>query len=211
MNPYGNAATLKYVRAFLDKYFSDNRERTLILGINPGRFGAGLTGVTFADPVALADECGIPNEFPRKRELSSVFIFSVVNHLGGPQEFFSKFFLSAVCPLGFTRRGINLNYYDDPKLERAVTPFIVQSIESQIRLGCRRDRVIVLGRGSNADFLRGLNEKHEWFDCVFAVDHPRPIMQYNRKRVDAYIRNYEAVLLPNMRVQGSHAEERGRD
>lgn len=200
MNPYENAATLKYVRAFLDKYFSDNRERTLILGINPGRFGAGLTGVTFADPVALADDCGIPNEFPRKRELSSIFIFSVINHLGGPKEFFSKFFLSAICPLGFTRRGINLNYYDDSKLERAVTPFIVQSIESQMQFGCRRDRVIVLGRGSNAEFLRSLNEKHEWFDCVFALDHPRPIMQYNRKRVDAYIRNYEAVLLPGTGV-----------
>ena len=93
MNPYENATTLKYVRAFFDKYYSDNREHTLILGINPGRFGAGLTGITFADPVALADDCGIPNEFPRKRELSSIFIFSVINHLGGPREFFSKFFL----------------------------------------------------------------------------------------------------------------------
>ncbi|HUQ19743.1 MAG TPA: uracil-DNA glycosylase family protein [Gemmatimonadaceae bacterium] len=195
MNPYENSTTLKYVRAFLGKYFSDERERTLILGINPGRFGAGLTGITFADPVALADDCEIPNEFPRKRELSSIFIFSVINHLGGPKEFFSKFFLSAVCPLGFTREGINLNYYDDPKLERAVTPFVVASVESQIALGCRRDRVIVLGRGENAEFLRRLNQKHEWFNCVFAVDHPRPIMQYNRKRVDEYIRNYETVLL----------------
>jgi len=194
MNPYTNAKTLQIVRAFLDKYYSDNRERTLIVGINPGRFGAGLTGVTFADPVALADECGIPNEFPKKRELSSVFIFSVINHMGGPQEFFSKFFLSALSPLGFTRRGINLNYYDDPKLARAVTPFMVSSIESQIAFGCRRDRVIVLGRGANAEFLRKLNWKHEWFDCVYALDHPRPIMQYNRKRVDAFIGNYEAVL-----------------
>jgi hypothetical protein len=194
MNPNTKARTLEIVRAIFDKYKSDNRKRTLIIGINPGRFGAGLTGVTFADPVALADECGIPNDFPKKRELSSVFVFLVVNHMGGPEKFFSKFFLSALCPLGFTRKGKNLNYYDDPSLARAVTPFIVSSIESQIEFGCRRDRVIVLGRGANADFLRALNKKRGWFKCVYALDHPRPIMQYNRKRVDAFIRTYESVL-----------------
>jgi len=53
MNPYTDPRIQSYLRTFLDKYFSDNRERTLILGINPGRFGSGITGVTFTDPVAL--------------------------------------------------------------------------------------------------------------------------------------------------------------
>ena len=194
MNPYVDAYIQRYVRAFLDRYFPDNRERTLILGINPGRFGAGITGVTFADPVALADECGIRNDLPRKRELSSIFIYSVINHLGGPEDFFRRFFLSAVCPLGFTRRGINLNYYDDRKLERAVTPLIASSIEAQIALGCGRDRVIVLGRGQNAKFLRRLNDEHRWFASVQALDHPRFILQYRRRQVDSYIRKYEEVL-----------------
>ncbi len=194
MNPYVDAHIQRYLRAFLDKYFSDNRQRTLVLGINPGRFGAGITGVTFTDPVALADECGIPNDLPRKRELSSIFIYSVINHLGGPEAFFRRFFLSAVCPLGFTRRGINLNYYDDRKLERAVTLLIASSIEAQIALGCRRDRVIVLGRGQNAKFLKRLNDEHRWFASVHALDHPRFILQYRRRQVDSYIRNYEDIL-----------------
>lgn len=194
MNPYVNAHVQRYVRAFLDRYFSDNRERTLILGINPGRFGAGITGVTFTDPVALADECGIPNELPRKRELSSIFIYSVINHLGGPEHFFSRCFLSAVCPLGFTRRGINLNYYDDRRLEHAVTPLIASSIEAQIALGCERDRVIVLGSGHNAAFLKRLNDEHHWFASVHALEHPRFILQYRRRQVDSYIRKYEKVL-----------------
>jgi len=121
MNPYTNPPIRGYVREFLGKYFSDNCERVLILGINPGRFGAGVTGVTFTDPVALAEECGISNDLPRRRELSSVFVYNVINQLGGPNEFNSRFFLSAVCPLGFTRDRINLNYNDDRKLERAVT------------------------------------------------------------------------------------------
>ena len=194
MNPYTEPRTQAYVGAFLEKYFSDNRERSLILGINPGRFGAGITGVTFMDPVALADECGIPNDMPRKRELSAIFVNMVIKHLGGPQAFYDRFFISAVSPLGFTRRGINMNYYDDRKLERAVTPFIVSSIEAQIALGCRRDRVIVLGRGQNAKFLTRLNDEHRWFDSVQPLDHPRFIMQYRRKKLDDYIASYETTL-----------------
>jgi hypothetical protein len=194
MNPYAEPRTQAYVRTFLDKYFSDNHERTLIIGINPGRFGSGITGVTFTDPVALADELEIPNDLQRKRELSSIFIYSVINHLGGPQAFYSRFFLSAVSPLGFTRGGTNLNYYDERKLERSVTPFIVSTIEAQIALGCRRDRVIVLGRGDNARFLTRLNDEHHWFASVQPLDHPRFIMQYRRKKLDAYIASYEKTL-----------------
>jgi hypothetical protein len=194
MNPYADRRIQSYVRTFLNKYFSDNRERTLIIGINPGRFGAGITGVTFVDPVALADECGIQNDMPRRRELSSIFVYDVINHLGGPQRFYDRFFVSAVSPLGFTRGGLNMNYYDDRKLERAVTPFIVSSIEAQIALGCSRDRVIVLGRGQNAKFLTQLNDEHRWFGAVQALDHPRFIMQYRRKKLDAYIANYAEVL-----------------
>ena len=196
LNPYTDPRVQSYLRTFLDKYFSDNRERTLIIGINPGRFGAGITGVTFIDPVALADECGIENDMPRRRELSSIFVCDVINHLGGPQSFYERFFVSAVSPLGFTRAGLNMNYYDDRKLERAVTPFIISSIEAQIALGCSRERVIVLGRGQNAKFLTRLNDEHRWFGMVQALDHPRFIMQYRRKKLDAYIANYAEVLKP---------------
>ena len=194
MNPYAEPAVRGYVRAFLGKYFADNRERVLVLGINPGRFGAGVTGVTFADPVALADYCGIPNDLARRRELSSVFVYTIVNALGGPEDFHSRFFLSAVCPLGFTRKGVNLNYYDDRKLERAVTPFIVSSIEQHIAMGGRRDHVVVLGRGENSRFLTRLNDQHGWFESIHSLDHPRFIMQYRRKKLDAYVEKYRDML-----------------
>jgi len=34
-----------------------------------------------------------------------------------------------VSPLGFTKNGINLNYYDDKELLLAVAPFITDSIK----------------------------------------------------------------------------------
>jgi hypothetical protein len=61
-------------------------------------------------------------------------------------------------------------------------------------MGCSRDRVLILGRGTNADFFRRLNAKHEWFEIVYAVDHPRFILQYRRKEEDLYRGIYETVL-----------------
>lgn len=194
MNPYRDATVQQYMRTFLDRYFADYRERTLVLGINPGRFGAGVTGITFTDPVAMADFLGIPNSLARRRELSSVFIYDMIHRFGGPGAFFGKFFLTAVSPLGYTRGGLNLNYYDDPALVKAVTPFIVDSLDQQIALGCRRDVAYVLGFGANRKFLEKLNAEHGFFDRIVALEHPRWIMQYRRKKLDFFIQKYVEAL-----------------
>jgi uracil DNA glycosylase superfamily protein len=194
MNPYRDAHVASYVRAFLDTYFADSERRVLVFGINPGRFGAGITGVTFTDPVALADLCGIPNDFQRRRELSSIFVYDFVARFGGVREFYRRFFLTAACPLGFTRGGTNLNYYDVPELARAVSPFIVRSIEAHIALGGRRDHAIVLGKGANLTFLQRLNDRHHFFQKLHGLEHPRPIMQYRRKLLEAYLSEYEKVF-----------------
>jgi hypothetical protein len=190
MNPYAEREPRGYVRAFLNKYYDDDRPRVLVFGINPGRFGAGLTGITFTDPVALADFCGVPNSLARRRELSSEFIYQFIESMGGVRTFCRRFFLTALSPLGFTRDGLNLNYYDDKRLIRAATPFIVRSIERQIALGGRRDCAIVLGAGENRKFLEALNKEHGFFGTIHALDHPRFIMQYRRKRLGEYLARY---------------------
>lgn len=194
MNPYRDPLVMRQLGAFLERYFDDNRTRLLIIGINPGRFGAGITGVTFTDPVALQDFCAIPNHLPRRRELSSIFVYDVIQRLGGAAAFYRSVFLTAICPLGFTHSGKNVNYYDDRDLERAVTPFIVRTMREQIALGCRTDDVVVLGRSSNARYLRRMNELHGWFQRIHVLDHPRPIMQYRRKRVGAYVSEYARLI-----------------
>jgi hypothetical protein len=194
MNPYADARARGYVRRFLGTYFADNTPRVLVFGINPGRFGAGLTGVTFTDPVVLADTCGIANDLPRRRELSSIFTYSFIERFGGPRAFYRRCFLTAISPLGFTRGGTNLNYYDVPRLAKVVTPFITQSIERQIALGGRRDHAIVLGTGKNVRFLQRLNETYGLFSAIHALEHPRFIMQYRRRRLEEYLSKYEEVF-----------------
>jgi hypothetical protein len=202
MNPYADRNVARGVRAFLGSYFNDDRPRVLVFGINPGRFGAGITGITFTDPVALADFCGIANNLGARRELSSVFIYDFIARYGGVREFYRRFFLTAASPLGFLRRALNLNYYDVPQLLRAVTPFIVRSIEQQIHAGGRRDRAIVIGKGANLTFLRELNDHHGFFDRLDALEHPRAIMQYRRKRLDEYLDRYVQVF---REVEGASA------
>jgi len=116
-------------------------------------------------------------------------IYDFIQRYGGSGEFYRRFFLTAMCPLGFTRGGLNLNYYDVPALARAVEPFIVKSIRAQIAFGGRTDHAIVIGKHKNFQFFERLNERHEFFDRIEAVEHPRSIMQYRRRMAsrDGYL------------------------
>ena len=131
LNPHKEKEVFKLCEEFYRKYYSDNHNRTLIIGINPGRFGGGLTGIPFTDPIKLETVCGIPNDLKKKRELSSDFIYQVIESLGGPALFYSRFYFSSVSPLGFTRKSKNLNYYDIPELQSAIMSFIKKSLMGQ--------------------------------------------------------------------------------
>ena len=74
------------------------KNESTYLGINPGRFGGGLTGISFTDPVALKKYCGIDNQLRNKEELSSKFVYEVINHFGGVNKFFSKVFSFCSLP-----------------------------------------------------------------------------------------------------------------
>ncbi len=116
MVPFENNIVREINQIFFKKFYADSSKRILILGINPGRFGAGVTGIPFTDPIRLQDVLQIKNEFPKKSELSSIFIYQMIELFGGADEFFRKFYISAVSPLGFVSGGKNINYYDDKEL-----------------------------------------------------------------------------------------------
>ena len=189
MNPYQVPETLDVVKAFYTKYYNDSEPRTLMLGINPGRFGAGITGISFTDPIRLDMVCGIPNLLDKKPELSSDFVYRMISEFGGPERFYRKYLISAVSPLGFTRDGKNINYYDDKKLEQAIRPFASRCISDLVKMGVH-DIGYCVGEGKNFAFLNELNQEHQWFTKVIPLPHPRFIMQYRRKQLKAHIRQY---------------------
>ena len=148
--PYLEPSTQQIMTAYYGKYYADNLTRTLIFGINPGRFGAGLTGIPFTDPKQLKVICGIANDFPQKPEISAEFIHTVILKYGGLEKFNSQFYISSLCPLGFVKNGVNYNYYDDKVLEKKVTPFIIQNIKAQKKLvNANEDQAFCIGEGKN--------------------------------------------------------------
>lgn len=194
MNPYCLPKIRDYTRIFFSKFFSDQRARIFVFGINPGRFGAGTTGITFTDPVALEKFCGIENNLPKKRELSSIFVYKFINTWGGVEKFYKNFYLTATCPLGFIKEEKNLNFYDHPQLFSDLKPFIVQSIKSQLKFGANRQQAILLGTGKIKKIFETLNREYNFFQEIYALEHPRFIMQYKRKRLPYYLAKYHRLF-----------------
>ena len=136
MNPFRDKnSTLinKLTSLFYNKYYNDNHTRKLILGINPGRLGAGATGIPFTDTKRLSGDCNIPVSEIRTHEPSSVFVYEMINAFGGPDLFYKSFYISSISPLGFVKinekgKALNFNYYDRMDLQNAVTPFILKTI-----------------------------------------------------------------------------------
>lgn len=166
----------------------------MLVGINPGRFGGGVTGIPFTDPVRLQRDCGIPNECVKKQELSSVFMYEMISALGGPGHFYGKFYITAISPLGFVKEGKNLNYYDDKNLRKDITPFVVDCMERQLAFGLERDTAFCIGEGENLKFFRQLNNQFRWFGEIVGLPHPRFIMQYKLKQKGHYIQLYQEKL-----------------
>ena len=195
MNPFLDRGVYRTACSFYDRYYNDNNPRTLILGINPGRLGAGATGIPFTDPKRLKEVCGLSFDGPMLHEPSSVFIYDVIAAYGGPEAFYTQFYINSVCPLGFVIRDgqgkvKNYNYYDSRPLQKAVQSFIEWNIGEQIRLGCLTDVVYCLGTGKNYHYLRELNNHKGFFEKVVPLEHPRFVMQYKTKEKDLYIETY---------------------
>ena len=195
MNPFLNQETRRLSSLFYKKYYDDHNKRVGILGINPGRFGAGLTGIPFTDPKKLEMICGIKNDFPKKAELSGDFIYLLIEEFGGVEKFYKKFFFNSVCPLGFTKEGKNMNYYDTKPLQQSVTPYIINSIQAEIAIGLETSIVYCLGEGKNFEFFSKLNEEHNFFGKIIPLSHPRFIMQYKRKSLKEYLVDYSEKLV----------------
>ncbi|MBT1703893.1 uracil-DNA glycosylase family protein [Chryseosolibacter indicus] len=189
LNPYQDKTAFELCTQFYKKYYDDNGRRSIIFGINPGRFGGGLTGVPFTDPVKLEKICGISNGLQKKTELSADFIHAMIAAFGGVESFFSKFYFNSVSPLGFTYEGKNLNYYDTKDLAQSLEKFIRKSILQQMEFGVN-EVVYCLGEGENFKYLQNFNKKEKIFAEIIPLAHPRFIMQYKRKYVEQYIADY---------------------
>lgn len=199
INPYlDNPETLSVMQRFYRKYYSDTRPRRFILGINPGRYGAAVTGVPFTDTKRLANSCGIRMESASSHEISSVFIYEMIDAYGGPACFYQAFYIHSLFPLAIIRqtkegKWVNANYYDDPSLLKMTEDFSLSSLKKQISFGLDTSEVFILGR-KNARYIEKINQKTRLFDRLTVLDHPRYVQQYKSKEKPLYIAKYLEAL-----------------
>lgn len=192
--PYSDPETRRCMCAFYHKYYGDHAPRALILGINPGRFGAGVTGVPFTDPVRLETVCEIDNTFKKRQELSSVLVYEIIEEFGGPEAFYRQFYITSISPLGFLKDGKNYNFYDSRELQEAVRPLIIDNLDALRRFGARTETVICMGIGKNFTYLDKLNTELGLFGNIVPLPHPRWIMQYRLKEKEVHLDRYVEVL-----------------
>lgn len=199
LNPFfDNPETMEVMQQFYNKYYNDNRKRKFIIGINPSRHGAGVTGVPFTDTKRLEAVCGIPMHSAHTHEVSSVFMYEMIECYGGAKNFYKRFYINSPFPLAIVRKAkgglwLNANYYDDKKLFGSVEDYMIESLGKHISIGLDTSEVFVLGK-KNAGFIEILNKKAKLFDKLTVLEHPRFIQQYKSKEKQLYIDKYLQAL-----------------
>jgi hypothetical protein len=102
---------IELVRRYYQKVYSTEAKRVVLCGINPGKNGAGKTGIPFLDFRAVSQILsGIGQD---DREQSAQFILSIINEIGS-ESFYKNVYMTNISWFGFTKDGNNLNYYDLP-------------------------------------------------------------------------------------------------
>ena len=199
LNPYlDNPETLQVMTSFYDKYYNDQAPRKFIIGINPSRHGAGVTGVPFTDTKHLENDCGIPMLSARTHEVSSVFVYDMIAQYGGVSAFYKDYYINSPFPLAIVRKNaqgnwLNANYYDDPELFALTRSYMIETLQKHIALGLETNKVFVLGK-KNATYLDKLNQEANLFQEMVVLEHPRYIEQYKSKEKQLYIDKFITLL-----------------
>jgi hypothetical protein len=198
LNPYlDNPETIEVMQKFYHKYYNDFNQRKFIIGINPSRHGAGVTGVPFTDTKRLESICGIAMKSAHTHEISSVFMYDMIAEYGGAEEFYRNIYINSPFPLAIIRKSkgtwINANYYDDKGLFSEVKSFMINSLKKHISLNLDTSEVFILGK-KNAEFLAKLNAEANLFGEMTVLEHPRYIQQYKSKGKTLYIDKYILAL-----------------
>lgn len=190
LNPYTNPEVQQVVTQMCQTYYSGTSVRCAMWGINPGRFGSGVTGLSFTDPWGVREYLGINTTLQGKNELSAEFVRMVIDAMGGPTAFYQRIYLSAMSPLGFVKNGININFYDDAEFSKRIVPFVLECMKEQHAAGLESLRCIVMGTGKLKQFFEKHIQQQLGYRHVTFLEHPRFIMQYKRKALGQYIKKY---------------------
>ena len=114
------------VEQFNEKYYADGYPKTVLCGINPGKNGAGKTGVPFLDFNSLSKLMdGVEHT---DTERSAQFFYDVVQEFGA-EKFYRSFYVTNISWIGYIKDNKNVNYY---QLSDPVKKFIYDAFKYEM-------------------------------------------------------------------------------
>ncbi len=114
------------VKRFNEKYYNGKYPKTVLCGINPGKNGAGKTGVPFLDFSSLSKL--IDGVDRTDTERSAQFFYDIVQEFGA-EKFYRSFYVTNISWIGFTKNNNNVNYY---QLSDPVKDFIYDAFKYEM-------------------------------------------------------------------------------
>lgn len=179
----GFVDNLGTVQDFYTTYYSSAAwPRIVLCGINPGRLGAGKTGVPFLDFKSLSQLLDAVTD--QDEEKSAQFIWKLIETFPSPKKFFESVYLTNISWFGFTQSGKNLNYYKLPgNLQGVFVKSFVREMEilkPKVIIPLSKDVAKTL-RAMNLDYTIGKSLNHPYYCCFPA-------------REQAEVANYAATI-----------------
>jgi len=173
------------VKEFYHTYYKPNKKGRIVLcGINPGRLGAGKTGVPFLDYKSLSQL--LTTVSSQECEQSAQFIWQIISKFGSI-DFFDQVYLTNISWFGFSKDGKNLNYNQlSPELVKIFTEgFADEMAIIQPRL------IIPLSKEVN----RTLRDMHLGYKLGKRLKHPN----YCKfpSRVEEGVNSYIKAIISN--------------
>lgn len=172
------------INAFWEKYYRNAVPRIMICGINPGRYGAGKTGIPFLDFMSLFRL--IPGIERRDSEKSAGFFFEVVSDFGA-ESFFKTFYVTNFSSVGYLRNGKNFNYHDLPQ---AALEIVENNFLKEIDV-VAPTHVVSLGEAVHNSVRKLLPAS---IDCSLRLPHPSWIATYRANDMNRWVLEYRDAL-----------------
>ena len=107
----GFANNIELVRDYYQNFYAMKAQRIVLCGINPGKNGAGKTGIPFIDFKGAS--LLLSRELKKDQEISAQFVHSIIQAVGS-KKFHDQVYVTNLSWFGFIKGKKNLNYYDLP-------------------------------------------------------------------------------------------------
>ena len=118
---------VELVRHYFQKMYANDRKRIVFCGINPGKNGAGKTGIPFIDFKGASQL--LPGINENNSERSAQFILSIIEEIG-IENYHDLVYMTNLSWYGFTKDGRNLNYYKLPgSVQRTFTSSFIKEMD----------------------------------------------------------------------------------